>query len=179
MILAARARRTCHTSLALQASPVTPLFASLTAIAQMPENITTLSPVFATLTPRVTPNSFICHSYKKHPGGWGIHLRQRKYLLPSFAAGLSLLCESSVDSAPLRYLFPFLSAPRSDHAHQHPQPLSTQSFTSRFSGYPGGWGSHYLQLPHSPSSAIIVGLTKAANSASARQRGYPRSHDAA
>jgi hypothetical protein len=69
MILAARAGRTCHTSLSLQASPVTPLFAALTAIVQMPENITTLSPVFATLTRCVTPNSFICHSYKKHPGG--------------------------------------------------------------------------------------------------------------
>src|SRR5271157_412522 len=35
-----------------------------------------------------------------------------------------------------------------------------------------------LQLPHSPCSAIIVGLTNAAISANVPQRGYPGSHDA-
>ena len=162
MIFAARARRTCQTSLPLQKSPVTPLLATLTTIVQMPENRTILSPVFATLTRHVTPNSFICHSYRKHPGG-GVFLFSANPLLTL------RLC---------RYLFSFLSAPCSDHAHQHPQPLSTQPFTSRSSGYPGG-GGPYPQLPHSPSSAIIVGLTNAANSANARQRGYPRTHDAA
>lgn len=44
----------------------------------------------------------------------------------------------------------------------------------RVGGYPIS-----QQLPHSPASAIIVGLNNDANSTSAAQRGYPRSHDAA
>jgi hypothetical protein len=50
--------------------PVTPLFATLTTLPQIPENTTTLSSVFATLTSRVKHKFFVCHSYKKHPG-WG------------------------------------------------------------------------------------------------------------
>jgi hypothetical protein len=55
----------------LQEYPLaTPLFATLTDIVQRPENKTTLSSVFATLTRRVMHKFFVCHSYKKHPG-WG------------------------------------------------------------------------------------------------------------
>ena len=54
----------------LKCLPVTPLFATLTTIPQIPENSTTLSSVFATLTSRVKHKFFVCHSYKKHPG-WG------------------------------------------------------------------------------------------------------------
>src|SRR4249920_1600482 len=140
MIFAARARRTCPTSLPLQASPVTPLFASLTAIVQIPENKTTLSPVFATLTRHVTPSSFICHSFKKHRG-WG---------------------------------YPFsIRAPLRTHSNTS-KPTSFNRLLHNSLDTPGV-GSPYAQLPHSPSSAIIVGLTNAAILANARQRGNPPS----
>jgi hypothetical protein len=46
---------------------------------QTTETKATLSPVFATLTRRVTPNPFVCHSYKKNTGG-GVYplLRDKK-----------------------------------------------------------------------------------------------------
>jgi len=53
------------------ASPsVTPFPATLTSHLQLAENAAALSPAFATLTSRVKHKSFVCHSYKKHPG-WG------------------------------------------------------------------------------------------------------------
>ena len=48
--------------------PLSPLFAALTRNAQLTENKATLSPFPATLTSRVKPKSFVCHSYKKHGG---------------------------------------------------------------------------------------------------------------
>ena len=42
--------------------------ATLAASLQPIENPATLSPFAATLTTRVNPNSFVCHSYKKHRG---------------------------------------------------------------------------------------------------------------
>jgi len=55
----------------LQEYPLaTSLFPSLTASVQIPENTTTLSSVFATLTRPVKHKFFVCHSYKKHRG-WG------------------------------------------------------------------------------------------------------------
>src|ERR1700730_18129593 len=48
--------------------PVSPFVATLADSSQPIENPATLSPVFATLTSRVNPKSFVCHSYKKHPG---------------------------------------------------------------------------------------------------------------
>jgi hypothetical protein len=56
---------TRHSSLAT--APLTPFPATLTSHLQPVKNTTTLSPAFATLTRRVKPNSFVCHSYKKHP----------------------------------------------------------------------------------------------------------------
>jgi len=50
--------------------PLTPFTATLTSHLQLFENKTTLSPAVATLTSRVKPNPFVCHSCKKHPG-WG------------------------------------------------------------------------------------------------------------
>ena len=50
--------------------PLTPFPATLTSHLQLAENKTTLSPAVTTLTSRVKPNPFACHSYKKHPG-WG------------------------------------------------------------------------------------------------------------
>jgi|SRR5580704_15389623 hypothetical protein len=46
----------------------TPLSVTLTDTPQLHENKTTLSPAFATLTHRVKPKSFVCHSYRKHRG---------------------------------------------------------------------------------------------------------------
>jgi hypothetical protein len=80
--------------------PLTPLFATLTALPQMPENTTTLSSAFATLTSRVKPKSCVCHSYKKHPG-WG-------YVIVNFFVAQTSVCallrqsasESSVANDP-------------------------------------------------------------------------------
>ena len=49
---------------------LSPFPATLTDNSQLTENSTTLSPVPATLTSLVKHKSFICHSYRKHPG-WG------------------------------------------------------------------------------------------------------------
>jgi hypothetical protein len=57
-----------HRHLPLAAVPLTPFLATLTVPSQLPENPATLSPVLATLTRRVKPNPFVCHSYTKHPG---------------------------------------------------------------------------------------------------------------
>jgi len=48
---------------------LTPFPATLTSPSQIAENTTTLSPAFATLTSRVKHKPFVCHSYRKHPGG--------------------------------------------------------------------------------------------------------------
>jgi hypothetical protein len=49
--------------------PLTPFPATLTSHLQLAVNTTTLSPALATLADRVKHKSFVCHSYKKHPGG--------------------------------------------------------------------------------------------------------------
>ena len=60
-----------HRRSPLAFAPVTPFFATDTVDPQLTENPATLSPVLATLTRRVKPYPFVCHSYKKHPGGGG------------------------------------------------------------------------------------------------------------
>ena len=52
----------------LATASLTPFLATLAASSQLTENPATLSPFAATLTRRVKPNPFVCHSYKKHPG---------------------------------------------------------------------------------------------------------------
>jgi hypothetical protein len=49
-------------------SPLSPLLATLMRHVQITENTATLSPFPATLTRRVKPKSFVCHSYEKHGG---------------------------------------------------------------------------------------------------------------
>jgi len=56
--------------------PLTPFPATLTSHLQLAENKTTLSPAVATLTSRVKPKSFACHSYKK-PWGRGYLLQAK------------------------------------------------------------------------------------------------------
>ena len=53
-------------------SRLTPVLATLTEDLQITENKATLSPFPATLTSRVKPKSFVCHSYEKHRGGGGV-----------------------------------------------------------------------------------------------------------
>ena len=55
---------------------LTPFPATLTSHLQLAENKTTLSPAVATLTSRVKPKSFACHSYKK-PWGRGYLLQAK------------------------------------------------------------------------------------------------------
>jgi hypothetical protein len=50
---------------------LSPFPTTLTNSLQLVEKTTALSPAFATLTCFVTPNPFVCHSYKKQ-GGWGV-----------------------------------------------------------------------------------------------------------
>ena len=47
---------------------LTPFPATLTGHPELNENKTTLSLVSATLMRHITPNSFVCHSYKNHRG---------------------------------------------------------------------------------------------------------------
>jgi hypothetical protein len=69
MIIAFPSRRTLQSRIARRKRlPVTPLFVTLAAITQTPENTVTLSSVIATLRGHITPNSFICRSCKETPG---------------------------------------------------------------------------------------------------------------
>ena len=64
----------------------TPFPATHTGLSQIAENAATLSPAFATLTSPVKHNSFVCHSYRKHPG-WGMpHSHKVQSLHPSKAS---------------------------------------------------------------------------------------------
>src|SRR5579859_4100297 len=60
-------RQGVHSSLAT--APLTPFPATLSGKSQLIENPAALSRVLATLTRHVHRNPFVCHSYKKHPGG--------------------------------------------------------------------------------------------------------------
>jgi hypothetical protein len=62
--------RSVGCQLSAVSSPVSPFPATLTSSLQITEKPATLTPAFATLTEIVTHKSFVCHSYKKHPG-WG------------------------------------------------------------------------------------------------------------
>src|SRR5579859_2494932 len=53
----------------LATAPLTPFPATLSGESQLIENPAALSPVLATLTRHLHLNPFVCHSYKKHPGG--------------------------------------------------------------------------------------------------------------
>jgi len=64
---------------------LSPFPATPTGQLQLAENTTTLSPVVATLTGRVTHNPFVCHSYKKHPG-WGYPLQSKFFFCLSGTA---------------------------------------------------------------------------------------------
>jgi len=71
MTFALSTLQTNQTLIELQEYPLAiPLFAILIPSVQIPENTTTLSSVFATLTRPVKHKFFVCHSYKKHLG-WG------------------------------------------------------------------------------------------------------------
>ena len=66
-----------------QSCPATPFPAALTSHLQSHQNTTALSPAFAALTNQVTRNSFVCHSYKKHPGvGWAASFKPQFFDLP-------------------------------------------------------------------------------------------------
>jgi hypothetical protein len=140
---------TSHSSLATP--PLTPFPATLTSNLQPVKNTTTLSPAFATLTRRVKLNSFVCHSYKKHPG--------RVSAILNFFVAQTSVCALSRQSASQRSqakdsqksknlaVLPVSSLPRScrDHRSQvtasvlslrpvtsHQSPI-TKSFTIRTS----------------------------------------------
>ena len=79
----------------LSTPSASPLFATLTDHAQLHENKATLSPAFAALTRRVKPNSFVCHSYKKHRGWGGV-----PSILKQFPCAPRLLCKNRSANAP-------------------------------------------------------------------------------
>ena len=66
----------------LAPASLSPFPATLTDDLQLTENPATLNPFLATLTRRVTRNSCVCRSYKKHPGS---HLSSQR----SFRSGYS------------------------------------------------------------------------------------------
>jgi len=100
---------------AVSSLSLSPFAATLTDSPQLIENPATLSPAFATLTSRVNPNPFVCHSYKKHPG-WGYPRRaSRLFVFSPFnikllaLSTLSLegsLVEGSTASPGLLYVYP-------------------------------------------------------------------------
>jgi len=83
---------TSHSPLATAA--VSPFLATLASHLQLTENTTTLSPAFATLTDRARHNSFVCHSYKKHPG-WGSHRSSQIFFFRNLTTRLSPLSAMS------------------------------------------------------------------------------------
>ncbi len=83
---------TSHSPLATAA--VSPFLATLTSHLQLTENTATLSPAFATLTDRVRHNSFVCHSYRKHPG-WGSHRSSQIFFFRNLTTRLSPLSAMS------------------------------------------------------------------------------------
>jgi hypothetical protein len=83
---------TSHSPLATAA--VSPFLATLTSHLQLTENTATLSPAFATLADRVRHNSFVCHSYKKHPG-WGSHRSSQIFFFRNLTTRLSPLSAMS------------------------------------------------------------------------------------
>jgi hypothetical protein len=86
------ARATSQSPLATAA--VSPFLATITSHLQLTENTATLSPAFATLTDRVRNNSFVCHSYKKHPG-WGSHRSSQIFFFRNLTTRLSPLSAMS------------------------------------------------------------------------------------
>jgi len=82
----------------LATAPLTPFPATLSAESQLIENPATLSPVVATLTRHLHHNPFVCHSYKKHPGG-GCTL-QPAISFPNLATRHSPLATSWVHPLP-------------------------------------------------------------------------------
>jgi hypothetical protein len=136
--------------------PRSPLLASLTSHTQLIENKSTLSPFPATLTSRVKPKSFVCRSYKKH--GWGIGLRSNR----PCPHDPPLLCETSVNSAPLRYLFSLLPTSVTHTNTRIPFPLMDllhNSLDTPGEGYvpaishrpPDSGNKGHRSLPHEPT----------------------------
>ncbi len=70
-----------------------------------------------------------------HCCGGRIVARTSSLCSPSF-----FLCESSVNSTPLRYLFSSSAALQVRNTHEHPQPLSPHGFTSQLADTPGAGG---------------------------------------
>ena len=122
----------------LPRSPITPLFATLRSRAQITENKTTLTLVFATLTRPVDPKSFACHSCKKRPG-WGV----------------SLNCQSAITTHPL----PSFSTSSKHATHSnHCNSILFRSLLHKTLYTRGGGSTPSLHLPLLPPSAIIIHL---------------------
>jgi hypothetical protein len=170
MIFAFSPPQTLLTRLTLQKwPPVNPLFATLTDIAQTPESTTTLSSVFATLTRRVKPNPFVCHSYKKHPG-WG-------YITCPLSLAPSRTTHHSPPTIPFRMR---TSAKRTRNSFRFRTSKTQDLKPFRIRTYektPGGDPS--LSLPLFAPSAIIIGLALPPGSAAFWPVRNLRTHDAA
>jgi len=108
---------TSSTSSTSFASPsVTPFPATLTSHLQLAENTTTLSPAFATLARRVKHKSFVCHSYRKHPG-WGQVVQRSLTLFTTHYSLLTVLPQNFYPPASdLRH------NPAAQGQHQQPNP---------------------------------------------------------
>jgi hypothetical protein len=87
---------------------VSPFPATLTSHCQLAENKTTLSLAVATLTDRVKHKSFVCHSYRKHPG-WGYTFQFKFFSFLNSTTHHSLLSTISfrIRTSKTQHLKPF------------------------------------------------------------------------
>jgi hypothetical protein len=128
------------------------LFATLITLPQISENITTLSPAFATLTSRVKPKSCVCHSYKKHPG-WG-------YTFGPLSLTASRTAHHSLPAIPFRMR---TSAKRTRNPLRMRTSKTQDLKPFRIRTYEKTRGGpHLLSLLAFAPSAIIIGLAFAA-----------------
>jgi hypothetical protein len=147
----------------LQEYPLaTPLFATLAANVQMPENKTTLSSVFATLTRRVKHKFFVCRSYKKHPG-WGYtYCALSLVASPAIPFGMRTYAKRACKRLKI-----------CTSKTQDLKPFRIRTYEKNPRGVPLS-----LSLPHFPPSAIIIGLAFLPGPTTVRPVRTFRSHDA-
>jgi hypothetical protein len=120
--------------------PLSPFPATLTGILQLIEKAAALSPVFATLTSRVKHKSFVCHSYRKHPGWGGTQRPPDQALSP--AGFVSRLATGWADATHTRAEAP----PRADSAQSSPNgAVSCKESHCRSHG--AGWAKAKGQSP--------------------------------
>jgi hypothetical protein len=163
MAFALSTLQTNQTLIELQEYPLaTPLFATLTASVQIPENTTTLSSVFATLTRPVKHKFFVCRSYKKHRGWGHTSCPLSLIALPTIPFGMRTYAKRACKRFRIR-----------TSKTQDLKPFRIRTYEKNPRGV-----SLSLSLPPFPPSAIIIGLASPPGPTTFRPVRTFRSHDA-